>query len=227
MRSLSASAQAQYLATVEARTGVVISLIAEVSQSYFNLRELDLELEISRNTLLIRQNTVVLFQNRVKGGVASGLEVAQAEGDVAVAAAAIPDLQRQIAQLENQINFLLGRGPGSIPRGTLLSNEYIPPQVPSGLPSTLLERRPDVLEAEDQLISANADIGVAKADYFPRVSLTGLLALRARASGISDRPTRSLRRRAAVCCSRSSPAAALTRRTKRRWRGATRRSPRT
>jgi multidrug efflux system outer membrane protein len=175
VRSLSASAQAQYLGTVEARTGVVISLIAQVSQAYFNLRELDLELEISRNTLKIRQNTVVLFQNRVKGGVASGLEVAQALGDVAVAAAAIPDLERQIAQQENLINFLLGRGPGTIPRGTLLSAEYIPPQVPVGLPSTLLERRPDVLEAEDQLVSANADIGVAKADYFPRVSLTGLL----------------------------------------------------
>jgi multidrug efflux system outer membrane protein len=111
----------------------------------------------------------------VKGGVASGLEVSQALGDVAVAAAAIPDLQRQIGQQENLINFLLGRGPGTIPRGTLLSAEYIPPQVPVGLPSTLLERRPDVLEAEDQLVSANADIGVAKADYFPRVSLTGLL----------------------------------------------------
>jgi multidrug efflux system outer membrane protein len=175
VRSLSASAQAQYLGTVEARTGVVISLIAQVSQAYFNLRELDLELEISKNTLKIRQNTVVLFQNRVKGGVASGLEVSQALGDVAVAAAAIPDLQRQIGQQENLINFLLGRGPGTIPRGTLLSAEYIPPQVPVGLPSTLLERRPDVLEAEDQLVSANADIGVAKADYFPRVSLTGLL----------------------------------------------------
>lgn len=174
VRSLSASAEAQYFATVEARTGVVIDLVATVSQAYFNLRELDLELEISRSTLKLRLSTLQLFQNRFKGGVASGLEVAQAQGNVAVAAAAIPDLQRQIAQQENLINFLMGRGPGPIPRGTLLSAEYIPPEVPAGLPSTLLERRPDVLQAEDFLISANADIGVAKADYFPRISLTGL-----------------------------------------------------
>jgi multidrug efflux system outer membrane protein len=177
VRSLSASAEAQYFATAEARTGVVISLIATVSQAYFDLRELDLELEISRNTLKLRLSTLQLFQNRFKGGVASGLEVAQAQGDVAVAAAAIPDLQRQIAQQENLINFLLGRGPGTIPRGELLSAEYIPPEVPAGLPSRLLERRPDVLQAEELLISANADIGVAKADYFPQISLTGLFGI--------------------------------------------------
>ena len=111
VRSLSASAEAQYFGTVELRTGVVIDLVATISQAYFNLRELDLELEISRSTLKLRLSTLQLFQNRFKGGVASGLQVAQAQGDVAVAAAAIPDLQRQIAQQENSINFLMGAAP--------------------------------------------------------------------------------------------------------------------
>ena len=174
VRSLSASAEAQYLATVDARRGVLISLIASVSQAYFDLRELDYELEIAKATLQTRQGTLQLFNNRFQGGVASGLEVAQAQGDVAVTQATIPDLERRIGQQENLINFLLGKGPGPIARPAVLDTSFTVPAIPLGLPSTLLERRPDVMAAEEQLISANANIGVAKADFFPRLSLTGL-----------------------------------------------------
>lgn len=174
VRSLSASAQAQYLATVDARRGVLISLIASVSQGYFDLRELDYELAIARATLITRQGTLQLFENRFKGGVASGLEVAQAQGDVAVTQATIPDLERRIAQQENLINFLLGKGPGAVVRPAVLDTAFAVPAIPLGLPSTLLERRPDVMASEQLLISANADIGVAKAEYFPKISLTGL-----------------------------------------------------
>ena len=175
VRSLSASAEAQYLATVDARRGVLISLIASVSQAYFDLRELDFELAIAQSTLQTRLGTLRLFNNRFQGGVASGLEVAQAQGDVAVTQASIPNLQRRIAQQENLINFLLGKGPGPVTRPLALDSAFTVPAIPLGLPSTLLERRPDVLASEQLLVSANADIGVAKADYFPRVSLTGLL----------------------------------------------------
>jgi len=174
VRSLSASAQAQYLATVDARRGVMISLIASVSQAYFDLRELDYELAIAKATLQTRQGTLQLFTNRFQGGVASGLEVAQAQGDVAVTQATIPDLERRIAQQENLINFLLGQGPGQVVRPAVLDTAFAVPAIPLGLPSTLLERRPDVMASEQLLVSANADIGVAKADYFPRISLTGL-----------------------------------------------------
>lgn len=174
VRSLSASAQAQYLATEEARRGVLVSLVAEVSQAYFDLRELDLELEIAKETLDTRVGTLQLFQRRFEGGVASGLEVAQAEGDVAVTQAAIPDLERLISAQENLIRFLLGKSPGGVVRGRALNTDFVLPVVPPGLPSTLLERRPDVLAAEQNLISANADVGVAKANFFPQISLTGL-----------------------------------------------------
>jgi multidrug efflux system outer membrane protein len=153
---------------------VLISLIASVSQAYFDLRELDFELAIARATLVTRQGTLQLFDNRFKGGVASGLEVAQAQGDVAVTEATIPDLQRRIAQQENLINFLLGKGPGPIARPALPDSSFTVPAIPLGLPSSLLERRPDVMGSEELLVSANADIGVAKADYFPKISLTGL-----------------------------------------------------
>jgi multidrug efflux system outer membrane protein len=174
VRSLSASAQAQYLATIDARRGVMISLIASVSQAYFDLRELDYELQIANQTLQTRQGTLQLFNNRFQGGVASGLEVAQAQGDVAITQATIPDLERRIAQQENLINFLLGKGPGAVARPRLPDTAFAVPAIPLGLPSTLLERRPDVMASEQFLVSANADIGVAKAEYFPRVSLTGL-----------------------------------------------------
>jgi len=174
VRSLSASAQAQYLATEEARRGVLVSLVGDVSQSYFDLRELDLELQIAKQTLITREGTLTLFQRRFEGGVASGLEVAQAEGDVAVTQAAIPGLENRIWAQENLIQFLLGRGPGPVRRDSGLKMRDVMPAVPAGLPSSLLERRPDVMAAEQSLISANAEVGVAKADFFPRISLTGL-----------------------------------------------------
>jgi multidrug efflux system outer membrane protein len=174
VRSLSASAQAQYLATEEARRGVLVSLVGDVSQSYFDLRELDLELQIAKQTLITREGTLSLFQRRFEGGVASGLEVAQAEGDVAVTQAAIPGLENRIWAQENLIQFLLGHGPGPVRRDSGLNMRDVMPAVPAGLPSSLLERRPDVMAAEQALISANAEVGVAKADFFPRISLTGL-----------------------------------------------------
>ena len=174
VRRLSESATAQFLATEEARRGVLVDLVASIGQAYLSLRELDLELEIAQRTLDTRRGTLTLFQQRFAGGVASNLEVQQAAADVAQTEATIPDLRRRIAAQENLINFLLGRGPGTVPRGTTLATEVLPPEVPVGLPSTLLERRPDVLAAEQNLVSANADVGVAKADFFPRISLTGL-----------------------------------------------------
>lgn len=174
IRRQSESATAQFLATEEARRGVLVDLVASIGQAYLSLRELDLELDIAHRTLDTRRGTLTLFQQRFKGGVASNLEVQQAAADVAQTQATIPDLERRIAAQENLINFLLGRGPGTVPRGTALVSQELIPSVPVGLPSTLLERRPDVLVAEQSLVSANAEVGVAKADFFPRISLTGL-----------------------------------------------------
>ncbi|HTR19485.1 MAG TPA: efflux transporter outer membrane subunit [Gemmatimonadales bacterium] len=174
VRRMSESATAQFLATEEARRGVLVDLVASIGQAYLSLRELDLELEIAHRTLDTRRGTLTLFQQRFAGGVASNLEVQQAAADVAQTEATIPDLERRIVAQENLINFLLGRGPGTVPRGTTLETQALPPEVPVGLPSTLLERRPDVLVAENNLVSANAEVGVAKADFFPRISLTGL-----------------------------------------------------
>jgi multidrug efflux system outer membrane protein len=168
------AAVAQFLGTEQARRGVVLSLVATVAQAYFNLRELDLELEIAYRTLETRRGTLDLFRTRFEGGVASQLEVSQAAADVALIESTIPDLQRRIAAQENLINFLLGRGPGPIARGSALGVQYLPPEVPAGLPSALLERRPDVVEAEEVLVAANAKVGAAKANFFPQLSLTGL-----------------------------------------------------
>ncbi len=174
VRRMSESATAQYLATEEGRRGVLVDLVASIGQAYLALRELDLELDIAHRTLDTRRGTLTLFQQRFQGGVASNLEVQQAAADVAQTEATIPDLERRIAAQENLINFLLGRGPGPVPRGKTLATQELLPSVPVGLPSSLLERRPDVLAAEQNLVSANAEVGVAKADFFPRISLTGL-----------------------------------------------------
>ena len=168
------SAAAVFLSTEEARRGVVITLVADVAQAYFDLRELDLELEISRNTLQINDETVAFYDRRLKGGVSDKLELDQAVSNRARTAAVIPELERQIVVQENLIHFLLGQAPGPIPRGTALTEQYHPPEIPAGLPSALLDRRPDVREAEELLVSANADVGAAKALFFPTISLTGL-----------------------------------------------------
>ena len=168
------AAVAELLASEEFRRGVILSLVSDVAQAYFELRELDLELEIARRTTESFQKTLELFSRRFQLGVASKLETARAEAALASTSAVIPNLERFIVAKENQINVLLGRNPGPIPRGAMLTDHMFPPATPSGLPSQLLERRPDILQAEQTLIAANARIGVAQADFFPRIGLTSL-----------------------------------------------------
>jgi outer membrane protein, multidrug efflux system len=146
-----------------------------VSTSYFNLIELDSELEIARRTLDSRQDSLRLIRLRQQGGVATMLDVRQAEQLVYSATQTIPDIERQIEQTENQISLLLGKSPAEVARGRSLTAQEQPPDVPPGLPSSLLERRPDIRAAEQNLVAANAVIGVAKAAYFPQISLTGFL----------------------------------------------------
>lgn len=177
-----------FLATEEARRGVLITLVADVAQSYFDLRELDLELEISRRTLKLNDDTVEFYRRRLAGGVSNTLELDTAIANRARTASTIPALERQIAIKENQINLLLGRNPGPITRGTALTDQYYPPNIPAGLPSALLERRPDVKGAEDLLVAANANIGAAKALFFPSFSLTSTLGSATRdLSNLADR----------------------------------------
>ena len=173
IRRLSEAALAQYLSTREARLGVLLSVVSEVAQAYFELRELDAQLEIARRTTEAFQGTYDLFNRQLVGGVASQLEVSRAEAALGTAAAAIPNLERQIVAQENLLCFLLGRNPGPIPRGQSLTDQVLPPEVPAGLPSTLLERRPDLRQAEQQLVSANANVGAAMASFFPTITLTG------------------------------------------------------
>ena len=192
LRRLTESARAQYLATEEARHGVVTSLISDVTQTYFALRELDLELEIARKTRDIAQDGLRLTQLRHDQGAATGLDVRQAEQLLYTATAQIASTERAIGQTENALSLLLGNIPGDIPRGKALEDFKAPPQVPPGLPSALLERRPDIREAEATLIAANALIGAARAQYFPQISLTGFLGGQSRAlSGLFTGPARS------------------------------------
>ena len=169
------AATAVFLATEQAQRAVFITLVADVAQAYFVLRELDLELEISRRTLKLNDETVEFYRTRLVGGVSNRLELDQAIANRSRTAQVIPELERQIAVQENLINYLLGRNPGSIPRGAALTEQYYPPSIPAGLPSALLERRPDVKGAEDLLVAANANIGAAKALFFPNFSLTAAL----------------------------------------------------
>ena len=175
IRRLNEAARAQYLASEEGRRAVQLALVSEVAAAYFDLRELDAELEIARKTVGAFQNTVDLFNNRLRGGTASGLETSRAEALLANAATQIPLIERDIVATENQLNVLLGRLPGPIARGTALNEQPLPTDVPTGLPSALLLRRPDVRAAEQALIAANANIGVAEAAFYPTLSLTGLL----------------------------------------------------
>jgi outer membrane protein, multidrug efflux system len=175
IRRLNEQQRAVFLATEEAQRGVWLSLVSDLAQAYFELRALDAQREIALETGRSFQETFDLFSKRVEGGASSGLETSRAEGALANVLAQIPDLQRQITAKENQINLLLGRNPGPIPRGALLSAQNDMDVVPAGLPSTLLERRPDLRQAEQEMIAANAAVGVAKANFFPVISLTGLL----------------------------------------------------
>jgi outer membrane protein, multidrug efflux system len=167
------AARAQLLAAEWGRRAVLTSVVSGVATAYFQLRELDLALEISKSTLASRRDSLRLTNLLAKNGSASMLDVRQSEELVYTAAEAIPDLERQIAQQEDALSILLGDNPAAIPRGRALTSQPNPPTVPPGLPSELLERRPDIREAEENLIAANAEIGVAKAAYFPDISLTG------------------------------------------------------
>jgi multidrug efflux system outer membrane protein len=167
------AAVARYLASEEGRRGVLIALVAEVASTYFSLRELDLELEIARGTLALNDETVAFYSRRLAGGVSNRLELDQAVANRAITASTIPDVERRIALTENAISVLLGRVPGPIPRGSVLSDWHFPPRVPAGIPAALLERRPDVLQAEHLLVAANADVGAARALFFPTISLSG------------------------------------------------------
>ncbi len=173
LRRATESAQAQLLASEWNRREVIRTLISDVATAYFSLLELDTELEIARNTLGTREESLRLLRTQLGGGVGTLLDVRQGEQLVYGAAQTIPDDERQIQQTEDQISFLLGRNPGPIARGSLMAAEQPPPEIPAGLTSALLERRPDIQAAEQILVANNANIGVAKAAYFPQITLTG------------------------------------------------------
>ena len=175
IRRSSEAANAQFLASEEARRAVLLSLVSDVAQAYFELLELDTRLKIARDSTRAYQDTFNLFADRLRFGVASEMQTSRAEGNLAQAAASVPEIESQIAAKENQISVLLGRNPGPVPRGQPLFAQAAVPTVPAGLPSALLERRPDLLRVEQELVAANAQIGVAKSLFFPQLSLTGLL----------------------------------------------------
>jgi multidrug efflux system outer membrane protein len=172
-RRATEAARANLLASEWARQQVISTLVSNVASAYFQLRELDLELEISQQALASRQDSLKLTQLLADHGATSMLDVRQAEQLVFTAAAQVPDLQRRIQQQENLISTLLGHNPDAVPRGLKLTEQPHLPQVPAGLPSSLLERRPDIRQVEQQLVAFNAQIGVAKAAYFPQITLTG------------------------------------------------------
>jgi multidrug efflux system outer membrane protein len=173
LRRETEAARAQVLATEDAQRTVMLTLVSDVASDYFNLLRLDLELQITRDTAKSQQDSVKLTSFRLDHGVAIKLDVLQAQQVLDTANAQIPDLERQIGQEEDAISILIGDYPHGVPRGNPLVEQALPPEVPAGLPSALLERRPDIREAEQTLIAANAEIGVAKAEFFPQISLTG------------------------------------------------------
>jgi outer membrane protein, multidrug efflux system len=173
LRRATEASRAELLATEDARQTVVLTLVSDVASDYFALLQMDLQLQITRETVKTQEDSVKLTNLRLDHGVATKLDVLQAQQVLDSANAQIPDLERQIAQQENAINILLGNYPQAVPRGLALVEQNLPPEVPPGLPSTLIERRPDIREAEQILVAANAEIGVAKAEFFPQISLTG------------------------------------------------------
>jgi NodT family efflux transporter outer membrane factor (OMF) lipoprotein len=192
LRRLDEAARARYLASEEARNGVIISLLSDVMTTYFELRELDLELQIGQQNNGIAQHNLRLIQERKDRGAASGLDVHQAEQFLYTTTAEIASARRSIAEAEDALNLLLARAPGEVPRGQSLDQIVSPPELPAGLPSSLLERRPDIREAEDNLIAANAQIGAARALFFPDITLTGLLGSQSRSlAGMFSGPARN------------------------------------
>jgi multidrug efflux system outer membrane protein len=181
LRRMSEAARAEYLATEEARRGVVTTLIADVADTYLSMRALDLELDIARRTRDAATDSLRLTKVRRTGGVASGVDLHQAEQLLFTARTRIASLEEDVAHAENALSLLVGRLPGTVTRGGALETLQAPPSVPAGLPSSLLERRPDIRQAEQELIAANARIGVVKAERFPRIALTGFLGAQSRA----------------------------------------------
>jgi len=173
LRRATEASRAQLLATEDARQTVILTLVSDVASAYFALLQLDLQLQITRNTVAAQEASVKLTHLRIEHGVATKLDVLQAQQVLDAANAQIPDLERQIAQEENAISILLGNYPQAVPRGRSLVEQPLPPEVPPGLPSSLIERRPDIREAEQIMVAANAEVGVAKAQFFPQISLTG------------------------------------------------------
>ena len=173
-RRANEAALADLLSAEEVRRGVILSITSFVASSYFDLLSLDAQLDIAKRTVASREKTLGLFQQRWERGDISQLEISQLESEYWFAKSQIPFLEKSIVQLENAISVLLGRNPGPIPRGQMI-NDLVLPDIPESLPSELLERRPDVLQAEQELISANAKIGVVKSQYYPSLSLNGLI----------------------------------------------------
>jgi multidrug efflux system outer membrane protein len=191
LRRLTEAARARYFASEEGRHAVTVALIADVTSAYFQLLEFEAELEISRKTHQIAADNLRLVQLRREQGAASGLDVRQAEQLIHTAAAQIEAVERGIGQTENLLSLLLGSTPSAQPRGRGLADVPVPPEVPAGLPSAILERRPDIRAAEQNLIAANAQIGAARALYFPQISLTAFAGGQSRAlTQIASAPAR-------------------------------------
>jgi outer membrane protein, multidrug efflux system len=190
LRRLTEAARADYLGTQSAQQATRIALIANVATAYLQLRDYDNQLLIAQETLKSREGSFHLFQERFGGGVVSQLQLSQTQSEYESAKASVASIQQQISQQEDAISLLLGQNPGPIPRGKSIT-DLAAPAIPAGLPSSLIERRPDVLQAEQALVSANASIGAARAQYFPEISLTGLFGAASTAlSGLWTGPAR-------------------------------------
>ncbi|MBX3235819.1 MAG: efflux transporter outer membrane subunit [Nitrospiraceae bacterium] len=175
IRRSNEAARGDLLAREEARRAVVLQLVSGVAEAYFDLRQFDMQLDVATRTLASWEESVRIAQARLRQGMISKIDADQFEAERANAAARVAELTRQTVQKENQLSVLLGRNPGSIARGQSLTEQALPPDIPAGLPSELLQRRPDLVQAEQELAAATARIGVAKADRFPKLSITGIL----------------------------------------------------
>jgi multidrug efflux system outer membrane protein len=173
IRRSTEAARGEYLAQAAVQQGVIQSLVTGVASGYFQLLELDQELDVTKRSLVSRQASLRLVQARLVGGISNQVDVDQATSLVATAAGTIADVERRREQTENFVNTLLGRNPGPVDRSKILADQKLTPEVPAGLPSALLDRRPDIRQAEQLLVAANARVGVAKALFFPSIALTG------------------------------------------------------
>jgi multidrug efflux system outer membrane protein len=173
LRRATEASRAELLATEDAKQTVILTLVSDIAADYYTLLQLDLQLQITRETVKTQTDSVRLTNFRLNNGVATKLDVLQAQQVLDTADAQVPDLERLIAQEENAISILIGEYPEGLRRGLPLVEQSLPPEVPPGLPSALMERRPDIREAEQLLVATNARIGVAKAEFFPQIALTG------------------------------------------------------